>query len=80
MAETTDSPSITIESPFGTLVTNAVRLAKFAADLAAVAERAGHDPAAAPLMVSVGGIRLHCHPNGGDGPIGGGDGGPVGSP
>ena len=56
---------MTIESPFGTLVTSAVKLARFAEQLAEIARRAGSEADAAPLPFEVGGIRCVCHPNGG---------------
>ena len=65
MDETLSDQSMTIESPFGTLVTSAVKLARFAEQLAEIARRAGSEADAAPLPFEVGGIRCVCHPNGG---------------
>ena len=60
-----DEKAITIESPFGTLVTSAVKLARFAEQLAEIARRADSEADTAPLPFHVGGIRCVCHPNGG---------------
>ena len=65
MDDITDERPITIESPFGTLVTSAVKLARFAEQLAEIARRADSEADTAPLPFSVGGVRCVCHPNGG---------------
>lgn len=55
---------IRIESPFGSLVTNSVKLGKFARELLEIAEQMHPDNGAEPLKFKIGEIECSCHPDG----------------
>ena len=65
MVDNTEPRAIRIESPFGSLVTNSVKLGKFALELKDIADRMQADDGAAPLKFKIGDIECSCHPNGG---------------
>lgn len=65
MVDDAEPRAIRIESPFGSLVTNSVRLREFARQLAEIADRMQADDGAEPLKFKIGEIACNCHPNGG---------------
>ena len=65
MVDNAEPRAIRIESPFGSLVTNSVKLGKFALELKEISDRMQADNGAAPLKFKIGDIECYCHPNGG---------------